>query len=114
MFQVFRDYDFEDGGYSLFFKNMRGRTDFEFEISEKELLVEIKKEWNFLENDSIGRCWYDYYMEVRRNGEKVSSYLMCFICKRLIKEKSNPVELFEIDPTFIQKYIDQFLIQKSL
>jgi len=109
MAKVFEDYNFEEGSYSISFKRLRGSPNLEFEIFDKEVLKKLKEKWDFEESDSIGRCGYDYFIQLKNNGQVEITYLMCFHCKRLIQEKTKPWKVFEINPEFIQNYIDLIL-----
>ena len=103
MSKIFADYNFEDENYSIEIKRMGGSS--ELLISEKSTLKMIKEKWDFNPTDSIGRCGYDYNLEIRKDGQLKDNCLMCFSCNTLSFEGTNPWRLYRINPDFIENFM---------
>lgn len=103
--RVFENFDFEEEGYSIIFKEIRSDSNSKFEIIDKQLLKKIQKDWTFKLTNSLGRCGYDYQITVKKEDQIIKTFLMCFSCSTLYSSDIKPLKIFNIDSDFVIEFI---------
>lgn len=89
---VFESFNFDSGEYILYAFDQRNRENPKhFFLNDQNKLKGLTEKWVFDKTDSIGRCGYDYDLNVF-NGEKYEGGIsICFNCNSLIVNKNNTI-----------------------
>jgi len=108
---IFKDYDFSDGTYTLFFINSDyNNADQKYQyirnnyiISSREFLQFIKSDFTGMEVDWIHRCGYDYNIYLTRNDSVLLDMRINFHCEHL---STSNYSNYTIDTLKVKKYLE--------
>lgn len=123
--EIFRDYDFGEGKFSLVFLNVELLKEDEIAVGDsneikaptkpiisidrrkhyilenKQDLNDIKDSWKGTRVDYMYMCWYDYFIYLLKDGEVISEMRANFECKELLVDGVP----YEFDSTLITSVI---------
>lgn len=89
---VFESFNFDSGEYILYAFDWRNsKNPKHFFLNDQNKLKELAGKWVFDKKDSLGRCGYDYDLNVF-NGKKYEGGIsICFNCNSLIVDKDHTI-----------------------
>lgn len=104
----FKDYDFEEGGYSLLGKRSKSdRNELagslgEWYTDDISILNEFKSEWVFTEPGEMYACGYHYVVHLCKNGVSLESFAINLNCNEIVSDKG----YFYFDNSKLSKFKD--------
>lgn len=104
--QVFKEYNFDEGGYSLLGtfsesdENSLRDSLGEFFTDDITILNEFKKDWIFKKPGNMYACGYHYSVYICKNGQVLESFSINLNCEEIVTDEG----YFHFNPNLLRQF----------